>query len=50
MGQQDQQLFNALAKMTEWRLDQFNAQGLANTTWAFLTISQLEEQLYKALA
>ena len=35
MGQQDEQLFKALAKMAERRLDQFNAQNVANTAWAF---------------
>ena len=34
MGQQDEQLFKALAQMAERRLDQFNAQGLTNTAWA----------------
>ena len=34
VGQQDQQLFNALARMAEQRLVQFNAQDLANTAWA----------------
>ena len=51
MGQKDKQLFKALAKMAERRLDQFNAQGLANTAWAFATVAtvgQLDEQLFKA--
>ena len=30
-GQQDGQLFKALARMAEWRLDKFSAQNLANT-------------------
>ena len=34
VGQQDEQLFKVLAKMAERRLDQFNAQNLANTAWA----------------
>ena len=50
MGQQDEQLFKALAKMAERRLDQFNAQDLANTAWAFATVGQQDEQLFKALA
>ena len=50
MGQQDEQLFKALAKMAERRLDQFNAQELANTAWAFATAGQQDEQLFKALA
>ena len=52
MGQQDQQLFKALAKMAERRLDQFNAQELANTAWAlaFASVGQQDEQLFKALA
>ena len=36
--------------MAEWRLDQFNAQDLANTAWAFATVGQQDEQLFKALA
>ena len=35
MGQQDELLFNGLARTAERRLDQFNAQALANTAWAF---------------
>ena len=50
MGQQDEQLFKALAKMPERRLDQFNVQALANTAWAFATVGQQEEQLFKAVA
>ena len=34
MGQQDEQLFKALAKMAAQRVDQFDAQHLANTAWA----------------
>ena len=37
MGQKDELLFNSLARMAERRLDQFNAQGLANTAWALAT-------------
>ena len=33
--------------MAELRLDEFNAQGLANTAWAFATVSQKDEQLFK---
>ena len=36
--------------MAEWRLDQFNAQNLSNTAWAFATVGQQDEQLFKALA
>ena len=36
--------------MAERRLDQFNAQGLANTAWAFATVGQKDDQLFKALA
>ena len=44
------ELFAAIAKEAEQRLDQFNAQGLANTAWAFATVGQQDEQLFKALA
>ena len=37
VGQQDEQLFKAVAKMAERRLDQFIAQELANMAWAFAT-------------
>ena len=50
MGQKDEQLFQALAKMAERRLDQFNAQELANTAWAYATVGQKDEQLFDALA
>ena len=50
MGQQDEQLFKALAKMAERRLDQFNAQNLANTAWAFARVGQQDEQLFKAFS
>ena len=36
--------------MAERRLDEFNAQGLANAAWAFATVGQQDEQLFKALA
>ena len=51
MGQQDEQLFKAVAKMAERRLDQFKAQGLANKAWALAvaTVGQQDEQLFKAL-
>ena len=50
MGQKDEQLFKALAKMAERRLDQFNTQDLANTAWAFATVGQQDEHLFEALA
>ena len=37
VGQHDEQLFKALAKMAERRLGQFNALELANTSWALTT-------------
>ena len=51
MGQQDEQLFTALAKMAQQRLNQFNAQDLTNTVWALAvaTAGQQDEQLFKAL-
>ena len=36
--------------MAEHRLDEFYEQGLANTAWAFATLGQQDEQLFKALA
>ena len=40
----------ALARVVEWRYGEFNAQDLANTAWAFATVGQQDEQLFKALA
>ena len=34
MRHKDEQLFKAVTKMAERRLDEFNAQELANTAWA----------------
>ena len=52
VGQRDEQLFKVLARMAERRLDEFNAQNLANTAWALAvaTVGQQDEQLFKALA
>ena len=50
VGQQDEQLFQVLARMAERRLDKFTVQGFANTAWAFATVGQQDEQLFKALA
>ena len=49
MGQQDEQLFKALARMAERRLDNFNGQDLANTAWAFAAVGQHDEQLFRAV-
>ena len=48
VGQQDEQLFKAFARIADQRLDKFNAQSLANTAWAFATAGQQDEQLFKA--
>ena len=40
----------ALARAAEQRLGDFSAQELANTAWAFATVAQQSEQLFKALA
>ena len=48
VGQQDEQLFKALARMAEWHRDKFNLQALANMAWAFATVRQQDEQLFKA--
>ena len=44
------ELFGAIAKEAKQCLDEFNAQGLANTAWAFATVGQKDDQLFKALA
>ena len=43
------ELFAAIAKEAKQRLDQFNAQALANIAWAFATVGQQGEQLFKAM-
>ena len=50
MSQKDEQLFNVIAKMAERRLDEFNAQDLANTAWAFVTVGQSNGSLFVTLA
>ena len=47
MGWKDKKAFTALAEMTRQRLDQFNAQDLTNTAWAFATVVHEDEQLFK---
>jgi len=44
------ELFAAIAKEAKQSLDQFNAQNLANTAWAFATVGQKDELLFNALA
>ena len=50
MRQQDERHFKAISSMAERRLDEFKPQELANTAWAFATVGQQDEQLFKALA
>ena len=46
MGQKDDQLFKALARMAERRLDQFNGQNFANTAWAFAVVNFYSDVLF----
>ena len=39
-------LFTALATAVKSRVGEFNAQGLANTAWAFATAGQVDAQLF----
>ena len=48
--QEDAQLFTALARTAEQRLDEFNAQNLANMAWAFRTADLSDELLFVTLA
>ena len=50
VGQKDDKLFTALARMAEQHLDQFNGQDFANTAWGFATVGQKHDQLFTALA
>ena len=43
-------LFTALATAAEQRMKDFDAQGLANTAWAFATAGQSDAVLFTALA
>ena len=43
-------MFAALARVGELRLGDFKVQDLANTAWAFATVSQQDAQLFAALA
>ena len=43
-------LFGALAKSAEWWLDEFNAENLAKTAWAFATMSYRDDKLFSALS
>ncbi len=38
LGRLDDLPFAALARAVDWRLGEFNAQGLANMVWAFATV------------
>ena len=44
------QLFTALARVAEQRICKFTAQGLANTSWAFAMMAQLDAHLFMALS
>ena len=50
LGKSLSELFAAIAKEAEPRLDQFFVQNLASMSWAFATMGQQDEQLFKALA
>ena len=43
-------VFTALATAAERHVDDFNAQELANTAWAFATASHVDAELFTALA
>ena len=43
-------LFMVLARAAELCMDNFKAQNLANTAWAFTTVGQSEVSLFRVLA
>jgi len=49
-GELQSVLFAVLAGAAERRLIEFNAQGLANTAWAFASLTHRNEKLFSALA
>ena len=50
MNRPDEKMFTALARAAEHRVDEFSAQELANTTWAFATVNQPDKKLPATLA
>ena len=50
MKQPDEKLFKVLARATERRVTECNAQELANSAWAFATVKQLNEQTFTTSA
>ena len=43
-------MFATLARATERKVSEFDAQGLANHAWAFATVNQYDEKLFAVLA
>merc|ERR1712046_54495 len=50
LGQQDENLFAALAREAELQMSEFDVQSIANTAWAFATLRQLDQKLFAAFA
>ena len=50
LNQSDEKLFTALVRVAEQRLNEFEPQQIANTTWAFATLNHSDEKLFTALA
>ena len=46
----DKKLFAELAMAANLRMNEFNAQDIANTAWAFATLGKMDEKLCAALA
>ena len=44
------ELFAVISKESKQRLDQFKAQEISNTAWAFATVGHQDEELFKAVA
>ena len=49
-GQSDAPLFVALARASEWHVDNLQLQNLANISWAFATAGRSDASLLAALA
>ena len=47
-AQPDAELFRASARAAGWYVDEFHAQDLANTAWAFATLGQSDVKLFAA--
>ena len=46
----DAELFAAMARLAEWRMDEVKEKSFANAEWAFAIVDQPDAELFLALA